>query len=563
MTFSNVNDAPVISSNAISIAEGATLVLGSGNINTTDPDNTPAQLTYTASGVTSGHFALASSPGTVITSFTQAQISAGLIVFVHNGGEAAPSYSLTVSDGALSSVASGSSVTFSNVNDAPVLVTNSISITEGATIAITTANLNSTDSDNTAAQIVYTVSGVTGGHFALASSPGTAITSFTQAQINAGLIVFVHNGGEAAPSYSVSLSDGTVSTPGSTVSGGTFTPVNDAPVVSGGLGNVTVNQGAANQTISLTSAFTDPDNPTLSYSAVSANGTLVGASISGSNLVLSFSGSLTGSTTVTVTATDAAGLFVSTTFTVTINGTTTQPGMTLSGGVLTITGTEGRDHVNVKYDEKKDELTVDLKLNQGGGCSNDEGEHIRQTFRASLVNRIVAWLFGGDDQYIGNNGGNNGSSDGAIPQYVFGGSGDDHLQGGRGNDVLSGGSGNDELFGRDGSDILIGGLGCDTLRGQDGDDILVANRVTFEADDVALQSVLAEWTSGRSFATRVANLRGTGSGTRLNGSTFLDSTTVLNDNAVDQLFGSNGQDWFLGTVGQDLFKDRNGNELIN
>ena len=208
-------------------------------------------------------------------------------------------------------------------------------------------------------------------------------------------------------------------------------------------------------------------------------------------------------------------------------------------------------------------MTVNLKLNQGGGCLNDEGEHIRQTFRASLVNRIVAWLFGGDDQYIGNNGGNNGSSDGAIPQYVFGGSGDDHLQGGRGNDVLSGGSGNDELFGRDGSDILIGGLGCDTLRGQDGDDILVANRVTFESDDIALQSVLAEWTSGRSFATRVANLRGTGSGTRLNGSTFLDSTTVLNDNAVDQLFGSNGQDWFLGTVGQDLFKDRNGNELIN
>jgi hypothetical protein len=31
VTFTNVNDAPVISSNALTIAEGATVVLGSGN----------------------------------------------------------------------------------------------------------------------------------------------------------------------------------------------------------------------------------------------------------------------------------------------------------------------------------------------------------------------------------------------------------------------------------------------------------------------------------------------------------------------------------------------------
>ena len=72
-----------------------------------------------------------------------------------------------------------------------------------------------------------------------------------------------------------------------------------------------------------------------------------------------------------------------------------------------------------------------------------------------------------------------------------------------------------------------------------------------------------EWTSSRSFASRVANLRGPGTGTRLNGNTFLDASIVLNDNALDQLFGSNGQDWFLGKVGLDLFKDRNGNELVN
>ena len=36
-----------------------------------------------------------------VTPFTQAQVTAGDIQFVHDGGEAAPAYSVTVSDGAL------------------------------------------------------------------------------------------------------------------------------------------------------------------------------------------------------------------------------------------------------------------------------------------------------------------------------------------------------------------------------------------------------------------------------------------------------------------------------
>ena len=39
--------------------------------------------------------------GVAITTFTQAQVTAGDIQFVHDGGEAAPAYSVTVSDGAL------------------------------------------------------------------------------------------------------------------------------------------------------------------------------------------------------------------------------------------------------------------------------------------------------------------------------------------------------------------------------------------------------------------------------------------------------------------------------
>lgn len=84
---------------------------------------------------------------------------------------------------------------------------------------------------------------------------------------------------------------------------------------------------------------------------------------------------------------------------------------------------------------------------------------------------------------------------------------------------------------------MIGGLGSDKLKASGDDDILVGNRVTFEDNTVALQLILAEWSSNRSYASRVANLKGTGSGTRLNAATFLNSSTVLNDNAIDSLFG--------------------------
>ena len=64
----------------------------------------------------------------------------------------------------------------------------------------------------------------------------------------------------------------------------------------------------------------------------------------------------------------------------------------------------------------------------------------------------MAILCGDDDYY-------NGGSDLAIPQFVFGGAGHDHIKGGGGNDVLIGGTGNDDLTGGSGKDILIGGDG--------------------------------------------------------------------------------------------------------
>jgi Ca2+-binding RTX toxin-like protein len=137
-----------------------------------------------------------------------------------------------------------------------------------------------------------------------------------------------------------------------------------------------------------------------------------------------------------------------------------------------------------------------------------------------------------------------------LPAWLYGGDGNDTLQGGGGNDVLLGGAGNDELRGGGGRDLLIGGLGADKLRGKG--DLLIASTTAFDADLAALDAIMAEWTSSRDYATRVANLRGTGSGPRANGGYFLQASgpgvTVFDDGAVDQLQGTSGRDWYFANL---------------
>ncbi len=138
-----------------------------------------------------------------------------------------------------------------------------------------------------------------------------------------------------------------------------------------------------------------------------------------------------------------------------------------------------------------------------------------------------------------------------LPAWLYGGGGNDLLIGGGGNDLLIGGGGNDLLIGGPGRDLLIGGRGADWLFGNGGNDLLVGGTTAFDGNDAALAAVMAEWTSGHSFATRVANLSDTGGDLpgRLNGDYFLlDSgpdRTVFNDGAADTLTGGLAADWFF------------------
>ena len=83
----------------------------------------------------------------------------------------------------------------------------------------------------------------------------------------------------------------------------------------------------------------------------------------------------------------------------------------------------------------------------------------------------------------------------------------------------------------------------------------------------ALCRIMAEWTSSRSYWTRVKNLRdGSGSTTRANGTFFLKpTTTVVDAGDRDQLTGSSGRDWFFanfkGRGTHDKISGKSGNEV--
>jgi hypothetical protein len=120
LTAANVNDAPALTSNALTIVEGGSVVLAPSALSAVDVDHDDATLTFAVSSVQHGQFELAGSPGSAVTSFTQQAVMDGAVRFAHDGSELAPTYTVTVSDGDLGD--SGVAVvSFSNIDDAPSL----------------------------------------------------------------------------------------------------------------------------------------------------------------------------------------------------------------------------------------------------------------------------------------------------------------------------------------------------------------------------------------------------------------------------------------------------------
>jgi hypothetical protein len=275
-TWTVNNPAPTLVNNTgLTLNEGATAGIDKAKLEFSDINNPPGQLIYTVTGgAANGRLELTSAPGTAISSFTQAEIDAGLLVYVHDDSDTtSDSFSFAVADIFGGTAATTVfNITVNAVDDTPpFLVANSGGLVfQGSSDPIQSSELRFGDTENPGS-VAYTVTTVpANGQLERTSAPGTAITGFTQAEIDAGLIVYVHDGTPTlSDSFVFTVDDGQ----GNSVGGQIFNilvTVNNPPVVNDQI--LSVDENSTVGTVVGSVAASDPNvADTLSYSIIGGN----------------------------------------------------------------------------------------------------------------------------------------------------------------------------------------------------------------------------------------------------------------------------------------------------
>lgn len=88
-------------------------------------------------------------------------------------------------------------------------------VDSGKSVAVTPMDLSAIDPDDDAKSLTYTVSNATHGFLTLAGAPSSPVERFTQADLEAGRVIFVHDGTRVArASFGVVVADAAGATSG-------------------------------------------------------------------------------------------------------------------------------------------------------------------------------------------------------------------------------------------------------------------------------------------------------------------------------------------------------------
>lgn len=180
---------------------------------------------------------------------------------------------------------------------------------------------------------------------------------FTVAPVidTSGNLIYTPSGAEGNATLSITVQDN-----GGTANGGADTSdavtltveiVGNFDPTTTGIGNVTVNEDAADSVINLTTSFDDAEDGAagLTYSVTTnTNSALVSTSVdnTANTLTLSYAANGNGTADVTVQALDSGGKTVTSTFTVTVNAVNDKPSFTAGGNQIHPNGTNTAQTVN-------------------------------------------------------------------------------------------------------------------------------------------------------------------------------------------------------------------------
>jgi len=316
ITITGVNDQPTASADTDTTDEDTAVVIGVLT-NDTDPDGDPLGV---ASVDTTGTLGLVTNNGGSITYDPNGQFD-----WLGAGDTAIDTFSYTVSDGEGGTDPATVTVTVNGTNDAPVVATNTgATVAQGGIETIDNTELQVTDVDGIA--VVYTLTAApVHGTLELSSLPLSVNDTFTQADIDGGLLRYAHDDSGTAPdSFQFSVSDGAGGFIDDITFALTVAWVNSPPTVANPITDLTVNEDQTDSVVNLAAVFDDIDilshGDSLSFSVTgNTNPSLITTWLPGANLTLSYAPDTNGAADITVRATDLAGAWTEDTFTVTVN----------------------------------------------------------------------------------------------------------------------------------------------------------------------------------------------------------------------------------------------------
>jgi CshA-type fibril repeat protein/VCBS repeat-containing protein len=275
-----VNDAPqLVANNTLTVAEGATDTVAQALLEHTDDDDSAAELTYTVTALPmNGELRIGGATAVLNAVFTQAQVNANAVTYVHDGSETtADSFDFSLSDNVAPALTGTFDITITPENDTPQIVTNSVlTVAEGDAGIIAGTLLQADDADADNDTLIYTVTTLpANGELQVSGAALTLNGTFTQAQLNADAVTYIHDGSETtADSFVFTVSDNVEATAPATFNI-TVTPVNDAPQL---IANapLTVTEGGNGTITTLLLQHTDSDSAPLTYTvtALPINGEL-------------------------------------------------------------------------------------------------------------------------------------------------------------------------------------------------------------------------------------------------------------------------------------------------
>ncbi|CAO1661502.1 hypothetical protein NYA30BAC_01288 [Halomonas sp. NYA30] len=404
--------------------------------------------------------------------------------------------SVTVSDGTASAPVGTVTLDVTPVNDAPVIATNSgPSVRTGNTVTLTSSHIDEDDPDDEGAELTYTLDTLpTSGTLQLNGSTLAAGETFTQQDIDDGLVAFTAGGTTGTASFDITLADGGEDGAG-TVSG-TVSLTVTAPPPTGGS-----NGGNTNDNTSKV------DGATVSKTTTTRNGRteevteIVPTDETREDDPNTENGSLADVPLAQDEGVDTPALKV---------GLPTGVGMRAEGAPTRLSKQDALNDLITRIQQKTPEnsapqqemtgigqsflnelpedsqlfvKTVTPTVAEGAQLSSPititgAGESQTGNQQEALVIDASSLPSGtelqlddvnfaaivGEAQVIGGTGRNVVTGDDNA-QYIVLGEDDDVLYGGGGGDVVGSKGGDDRLFGGSGNDELFGGAGADLLHG--------------------------------------------------------------------------------------------------